>query len=415
MIRALAGSIILLISLAGCSESGSPPAGRGAELASPAPPGSRVPRLTVAPDGNVWMSWVTTREDGMHSLQASALRKRAWSRPMEVARGREWFVNWADFPALLVGGEPFMAAHWLVKRPGGAYAYDVMVSVSADKGQTWTAPFSPHDDGTATEHGFVSLFPTGAGFGAVWLDGRNMATASDTHASADSGHGHGAGGMTLRGALLDRDGTIRAAAELDDLTCDCCQTGAAVTTAGPLVVYRDRDGDEVRDIYFSAYRDGRWTQGTPVAEDGWRIAACPVNGPAIDAAGDSAVTSWFTSAPEPAVRAAFYSDAAGTFAPPVEVDRDRPLGRVDAVLLADGSAVISWVAALDEQRAVIRYRRIRPDGRRGELNMLAEIPASRASGFPQMALGGDGLVFAWTAPGEVSRVLTATAPLPAAP
>jgi hypothetical protein len=85
---------------------------------------------------------------------------------------------------------------------------------------------------------------------------------------------------------------------------------------------------------------------------------------------------------------------------------------VDSVLLTDGSAVISWVAALDEQRAVIRYRRIWPDGHRGALNTLAEIPASRASGFPQMAPGGDGLVFAWTAPGESSRVLTATAPVP---
>ena len=412
LIRAIAGSIILLIGLAGCSENEVPPTGPVADLDSPAAPGSRVPRLTVAPDGTVWMSWITTQDDGMQLLQASALRDRAWSKPLEVTRGREWFVNWADFPSLLVGDEQFMAAQWLAKHPGGTYAYDVIMSVSADNGQTWSAPFSPHDDGTATEHGFVSLFPAGPGFGAVWLDGRNMAASSDTHASADSGHGHGPGGMTLRSALLDRDGTLREGTELDGLTCDCCQTGAAVTTAGPLVVYRDRDGDEGRDIYFSASREGRWTQETPVAEDGWQIAACPVNGPAIDAVGDTAVTSWFTAAPDPAVRAAFYSDATGNFGPPVEVDRDRPLGRVDSVLLTDGSAVISWVAALDEKRAVIRYRRIWPDGHRGTLNTLAEIPASRASGFPQMAPGGDGLVFAWTAPGESSRVITATAPVP---
>jgi hypothetical protein len=380
LIRAIAGSIMLMIGLAGCSENEGPPAGLVADLASPAAPGSLVPRLTVAPDGTVWMSWVTTQDDGMHLLQASALRDRAWSKPLEIARGREWFVNWADFPSLMVADEQFMAAHWLAKRPGGTYAYDVIMSVSADNGQTWTAPFSPHDDGTATEHGFVSLFPAEPGFGAVWLDGRNMAASSDTPASADSGHGHGPGGMTLRSALLDRDGTLREGTELDGLTCDCCQTGAAVTTAGPLVVYRDRDGEEVRDIYYSAYREGRWTQEMQVAD--------------------------------PAVRAAFYSDATGNFGPPVEVDRDRPLGRVDSVLLTDGSAVISWVAALDEQRAVIRYRRIWPDGRRGALNTLAEIPASRASGFPQMAPGGDGLVFAWTAPGESSRVLTATAPVP---
>ncbi len=55
-----------------------------------------------------------------------------------------------------------MAAHWLAKKPGGTYAYDVMMSVSPT-GRSWGTPFSPHDDGTPTEHGFVSLFPVAIG------------------------------------------------------------------------------------------------------------------------------------------------------------------------------------------------------------------------------------------------------------
>ena len=404
--------MILALGLAGCSEGGVGPADGLTELTSPAASGSRLPRLSLAPNGTVWMSWVTEEAEGVHTLQISALKGGAWTKPLVVAQGTGWFVNWADFPSLLVGPGQFMAAHWLQKRPGGTYAYDVVMSVSRDGGETWSPPFSPHDDGTATEHGFVSLFTSEDGFGAVWLDGRNMAV---TEEQQESPHGHGSGGMTLRAARMDREGRVLEETELDDLTCDCCQTGGAVTAAGPLVVYRDRDEQEIRDIYFAMHRNGDWTSGQPVARDGWEIAACPVNGPAISARGAVAVTAWFTGAPTPAVRTAFYSDAEGRFAEPVAVDDGRPLGRVGTALLEDGSAVVSWVAAISEERASIRYRRIRSDGRLGPVQLLAEIPSARSSGFPQVAVGGQGLVFAWTVPGEQPHVRTATVAVPPGP
>jgi hypothetical protein len=43
---------------------------------------------------------------------------------------------------------------------------------------------------------------------------------------------------------------------------------------------------------------------------------------------------------------------------------------------------------------------------------VAEVPGARSSGFPQMRKGGEGLLFAWTVPGEPSRVQTATVELP---
>ena len=54
---------------------------------------------------------------------------------------------------------------------------------------TWSAPFSPHHDGTKTEHGFASLFDTGGGLGLVWLDGRAMkpGTGPDDEGTGDMG------------------------------------------------------------------------------------------------------------------------------------------------------------------------------------------------------------------------------------
>ncbi len=65
-----------------------------------------------------------------------------------------------------------IVAHWLQKSAASTYAYDVRLSYSTDDGKTWSPSFTPHHDGTPTEHGFASLFPMGEGFGLVWLDGR---------------------------------------------------------------------------------------------------------------------------------------------------------------------------------------------------------------------------------------------------
>ena len=81
------------------------------------------------------------------------------------------------------------------------------------------------------------------------------------------------------------------------------------------------------------------------------------------------------------------------------------------VLLDDGDAVVSWVAT-GVDGAEIRFRRVNAAGRAGEVATMARIDATRSAGFPQLALAGGRLVFAWTRPGPDAGVMTATAPLP---
>ena len=399
---------VLLMAL-GCEQA--PPAvGTGTgprELSLATAPGARLPRLVEVPDGGLWLSWVEPRGEDAHALRYARLAEGGWSAPVTIAEGRDWFVNWADFPSVLPLSDGAAAAHWLVKRPGGTYAYDVAVAVSGD-GHRWPTPVIPHDDGTATEHGFVTLYPDGDALGAVWLDGRRMGGDAAGH-----GDGHqGGGAMTLRAGLIDRTGAVVSGTELDPRTCDCCQTGAALTDAGPVVVYRDRSGEEVRDIQIVVRRNGVWNEPRAVANDGWRIEACPVNGPAIAAAGHLLAVAWFTAADDrPRVQVAFSENAADSFETPIEVADDGALGRVGIVLLNDRDAIVSWVASASAG-AEIRYRRVPRDGMPGAVRTLVRIDASRSAGFPQLGRGGDGLVFAWTMPGEPAGVRTATVPLP---
>ncbi len=370
------------------------------EIQSPAAPGSGEPNLTAGPDGRVYLSWIEPAADSAHALRFSVLEGEQWSAPRTVASGGDWFVNWADFPSLQVLGNNHMAAHWLQKSGAGKYAYDVRVAVSRDGGATWSPGVVPHTDGTASEHGFVSMWAErGDSVGLVWLDGRKFGAAE--------AHG-GTGEMTLRTTRVGPDGGVAPDHELDGRVCDCCQTGMDISASGPVVAYRDRSPDEVRDIYVTRFVNGAWTPGRPVHADGWVMPACPVNGPQVAADGQRVAVAWYTGADSTAqVKVAFSSDAGATFAAPARVDEGNPEGRVDVVMLADGAVLVSWIERMGEKEAAVRVRRVAQSGRMGEPRTVAGSSAARSSGFPRMVPAGEGIVFAWTAPGDPSQLRTA--------
>lgn len=382
-------------------------------LALDAVANASLPRLSAGPDRRLWLSWVEDIDAGAHRLRFAKLDGDVWSPPATVAEGRDWFVNWADFPSVVPLGADLAAAHWLVKRPGGTYAYDVAIALSTDGGAHWSMPITPHDDASATEHGFASLFPAvGGEVGAVWLDGRNMAPAdAGSHDGGGDHAGHG-GGMSLRFGIVSPITGVVLDQEIDPLTCDCCQTGAAVSDNGVVVVYRDRDKDEIRDVSFARFETGTWSETRTLAADGWHIEGCPVNGPAIDARDKRVVVAWFTGAGTPRVRASWSEDGGRSFSTPMEIDSDRAMGRVDVTMVGDDDAVVSWMSGTDGDGAEIRYRRLHADGTLGRILNLESTSAARSAGFPQIAAGGDGLVFAWTRTGEAGGVATATVTLP---
>lgn len=377
-------------------------------IPTPAGPGSMSPHLALTPSGGVVMSWLEPTGAKTYALKFATLDGDQWSPTRKVAESGGWFVNWADFPSVTPVTARDWVAHRLVMQPGGTYSYDLALAVSRDSGLTWGTPFTPHTDGTRTEHGFATLFPWGDGFGAVWLDGRNT--------QQDTGKGkreEGVGGMTVRFARLGFDGRTRESGEIDSLACDCCATDVALATAGPVVTYRDRTPDEIRDIAVSRYADGRWQPPVIVASDGWQIAGCPVNGSTIAARGQRVAVAWYTAPNRQArVQLAWSTDGGRSFAPPVLVEAGTVSGRVDVTLLADDAALVTWTGRSASGDGQLRQRRIPATGAPGPVQVIAEGDVSRSAGFPQMINGRDRLVYAWTRPGEPSQVLTAWAPLP---
>ena len=183
-----------------------------------------------------------------------------WTAAQTIASGRDWFVNWADVPSVLRLPSGAIVAHWLQKSAASTYAYDVRLSYSTDDGKTWSPSFTPHHDGTPTEHGFASLFPMGEGFGLVWLDGRAMFTRrSQAKAKAESDDGHSAGAMSVRFARFDKNFKQLEESVVDAKVCECCPTTAAVTAEGVITAFRNRSDEEIRDNYVARLVNGKWS------------------------------------------------------------------------------------------------------------------------------------------------------------
>jgi hypothetical protein len=358
------------------------------------------PSLTPSGDG-LLLTWLEPAPPKAHALRVSRFKDGRWSAPVTIAAGDDFFANWADFPAVASAPDGSLTAHWLARTGSETYAYGIFLARSTDGGATWAPAGLLHSDRLPTEHGFVSWIPEGRGLRAVWLDGREMPKE---------------GPMTLRTGLV----TAKPESEelLDARVCDCCQTDAALTADGPIVAYRDRSDKEVRDIYVIRKTAAGWSTPAPVHQDNWQIPGCPVNGPAVAAAGKRVAVAWFTAA-EPAgprVQIAFSEDGGQKFGEPVLIDGEKPPGRVDLQLSPHGDAIVSWLGSQGEGAAV-RLRRVSPQGKAGAPVTVAATSSARSSGFPRTAVSGDRLWLAWVEKaGEgASMVRVGSVPLSAVP
>ena len=364
-------------------------------LSNPTKTQSQTPRL-FSNASVLYMSWVSYKDD-VDYLHYASYTDDTWSTPVLVAWGDTWFTNWADFPAIAQNNGSLLTSY-LQKSDQGTYSYDVMLNYKNRDSLSWKKNFILHTDDTKTEHGFVSMIPANNQdeFFVTWLDGRN--TLESNPADHENGDHSSGGAMTLRGAMVDFQGKVVNSQELDHRICDCCQTGAAMTLNGPVVVYRDRTHQEIRDISIVRWQaNNTWSAPKTVHEDNWKIAGCPVNGPAVAAFEKNLAVAWFTAANDlPKVQVAFSSDNGETFGKPVQINTQQTLGRVDIVALNNTQAVVCWMERDTDDVAYVQIAKISSTGEKGPTLTLTKTKAGRATGFPQIELLNDSIYAAMT-------------------
>ena len=351
-------------------------------LPSPAPSNSSLSRVTANESGEIYLSWVS-QDTEQATLAFSRLSSEGWDTPKVISQGNNWFVNWADFPALSVDSSG-MVAHWLQISAQGTYDYDIRARFYPQDKASWTEAQTIHTDGISAEHGFVSMLPFDSGTTLItWLDGR------------ETKHGDPLGAMTLRAGIFDKSGANVKEWELDHRVCDCCQTSSAITEKGPIVVYRDRSAEEVRDIYVTRLVEGVWTVPQPIHNDNWEIAGCPVNGPSVAAMKERVAVAWFSAKDDtPKIQLVMSSDSGMSFSDPIVVESPNTNGRVGAVILESSEIVVSWMDTTDEAKIMLSRYDIK-----GEFlgsTEVASSSASRRSGFPIIDAVGNSVYVTWT-------------------
>ena len=164
------------------------------------------------------------------------------------------------------------------------------------------------------------------GVQVVWLDGRNAAPM--THA-----HGKGAS-KPMRPDGGPRQDIFHASWKSDSRpvehliqanVCFCCKTAVVASGEKVYAAWRHIYPGSLRDIAVARSTDNGATFGPPirVSEDGWKIDACPDDGPAMAADGHDGIhIAWPTLvAGDTPRKGIFYSTLRGdSFAPRVRLD-----------------------------------------------------------------------------------------------
>lgn len=383
--------LIFAVILGACSDQKPGEFGPAVPIDVPSTGNVTGPRFTRAPDGQPVLSWMERQDEGA-ALRSAEFHDGEFDAANTIVEDPLMFVNWADLPSVTALGDDHWIAHWLRYSAEKTYSYDVVVSQSLDDRETWSASLAAHTDGTQSEHGFVSVAPNTDGATLLWLDGRHTPDRS----------------MTLRSAVITPDGRRIKEQEVDDSVCDCCQTDVAVSSRGPLAVYRDRTADEIRDIYITRHDGERWLDGRRLFADNWKIPGCPVNGPSIAASGDFVAVAWFSAADDrPIVRVIMSDDGGEQFGPPAEVAAGKIFGYVGLVQLDDRHLAISWVGGTVDGRSPVFVRTVDTAGATGPVVEAGTTKQLRV--FPQLALSNDRVIVVWTDDVGDGRIMKAAA------
>jgi len=352
------------------------------------PIGSAYPNICET-DRGFMMIWY----EGDKHIVMSEFTGEKWTPKDTVVSSERFFKNWADLPQIFHIGNDTFALSWLEMSGERTYDYDVKVAMSVDRGKTWSDPVIPHRDGVKGEHGFVSFFKYLGETGLIWLDSRAM-VPSDVSLSS--------GGMRLYASTINPNGNLGPEIMLDDMVCECCPTSAVNTIEGPLIAYRDRSMDEVRNIQL-AFVNGTRLQ-YPINEDGWVIPGCPVNGPKMAVNGDKVAIAWYTAPNnEPKVNMAFSKDGGISFGNPIQIDNGYAIGRVDVLWLDKESVIVSWLEEKSDNGELILKSL---NAENGSISFQTSFPinSGRGSGYPKLAKTDDRVFITWTKTGKESGI-----------
>jgi|UPI0004BA00B2 hypothetical protein len=240
----------------------------------------------LGPDGRLWV--VGLNEQGQMFVQSSPAQALGqWTAPVILnTQQDEIAADGESRPKMAFGPNGWAVVTYTQPLPK-PYTGFVRMLRSADGGQTFSAPFTVHQDRQEITHRFESiLFDAQGNLHTLWIDKRDMPAK-------------GAGPKYIGAAVygnVSKDGgaTFGPDYKLADHSCECCRIAMSNRPDGKVAaVWRHVFGEQTRDHAFAvlpgassvASSSAQGQSKPPVRStfDDWQINACPHHGPGLAA------------------------------------------------------------------------------------------------------------------------------------
>ncbi len=322
-----------LLAAAGLALAGAHAQARGAdggkEMAMPSRPTLAVSAVFDGA-GRLWLARV---ENGTLLVSHSDDGGQNFSAPVAVNPAPENIgAEGENRPKIAVAGNGTIHLSWTLLLPQ-PYTGEVRYSRSTDGGRTFSVPVTLNDDGRLSSHRFDSLIVDGGGrLAVVWLDGRDRDAAREK--------GEKFSGVSLYAARSDDDGAhFRRNEKITAHTCECCRTALAWTKDGPVALWRNLYGTNVRDFALAKLDGGEVRR---LADDDWAIDACPHHGGGLAGGADGVLHAvWYTQGKNR--QGLFYRRIEGdTLSAPMAFGNAQAQAGHATVAAAGDKALIAW-------------------------------------------------------------------------
>jgi hypothetical protein len=240
----------------------------------------------LGPDGRLWV--VGLNEQGQMFMQSSPAQALGqWTAPVILnTQQDEIAADGESRPKMAFGPNGWAVVTYTQPLPK-PYTGFVRMLRSTDGGQTFSAPFTVHQDRQEITHRFESmLFDAQGNLHTLWIDKRDMPPK-------DAGPKY-IGAAVYGNVSKDGGATFGPDYKLADHSCECCRIAMSNTPDGKVAaVWRHVFGEQTRDHAFAVLPGASSVASTsaqvqtksPVRTtfDDWQINACPHHGPGLAA------------------------------------------------------------------------------------------------------------------------------------
>jgi hypothetical protein len=337
------------------------------------------------PEGQVWLVWshgdmvyVSTSVDGGATFASARAVTEKMPTLDDNSEARPRLTLLADASLLLT-----------FTQRDSHYAGRLFTARSVDGGRTFSAP-QPMLSEAGQRFGTPLLLPSGRVV-VAWLDMRN------NRAAKARGQSYKDTGVAM--AWSDDNGqSFQGKAIVSDYACDCCRMAAAVGADGQAVfAWRQVFDGTTRDHVAARLNpDGTLGPLQRIAEDGWKIDACPMHGPSLSTGPDGiSHATWFTGAPGKAgLYYARSSSQGAPFGPPQALGNPAKKPTRPQVAAGPGSSVWRAWKEFDGQTTSVQAQHSMDAG--VTWSAAVEVARTRsASDHPQLLAHGDAVYLSW--------------------